>query len=346
MAQTEFEILQSICEESAHEKYGRTLPGRVETNMHAELEMIRKNGYAPAYILARKASAMARAEGILTNIRGNAGASLVSYLCDISETDPGFYVTRYSFMGYYGERMPVICINFETGTASRFADKLADFCEKTVDRGELMIQDHKRYVEFSGSEEGKKLWEVSLYEFSGLDVLKKCSARKGIVPGTILPYEVDRSVNQKVMDAFCRGKTRGIPLFEGEFMEGMLKQLQPGSIFDLTKILGLALDWNMYYGNQYELIKDGLIDLGNAIASYDDVYEVLRCYLGDEEGWRAAEKVRGGKPLEKDVVERLKRQGIQEWIPDVLGKAGYLYSRAHQFSYALVAYRTMWCKKA
>ena len=53
-----------------------------------ELGIINKKGYSPYFLVVADLLRHARAEGILTNTRGSAAGSLVSYLCGITTVDP------------------------------------------------------------------------------------------------------------------------------------------------------------------------------------------------------------------------------------------------------------------
>lgn len=72
---------------------GITLRGMEDTpqlraRMDYELDIIEKKGYASYFLIVADLLGHAREKGILTNTRGSAAGSLVSYLCGITTVDP------------------------------------------------------------------------------------------------------------------------------------------------------------------------------------------------------------------------------------------------------------------
>ena len=56
------------------------------------------------------------------------------------------------------------------------------------------------------------------------------------------------------------------------------------------------------------------------------------------------EKVRKGKGIDPEVVEKLRKGGIPEWYIDACQKIKYLFPRAHATAYVMMAYRIAFCK--
>ena len=63
----------------------------VEKRVEYELSVIAKKGYSPYFLVVADLLRHAREKGILTNTRGSAAGSLVSYLCGITTVDPLAY---------------------------------------------------------------------------------------------------------------------------------------------------------------------------------------------------------------------------------------------------------------
>ncbi len=80
--------------ELAHEKLEEKLPEHDKNyseRIDYELDIICKKGYAPYFLIVRDLANWASAEGIITNTRGSAAGSLVSYVLGITTVDPIYY---------------------------------------------------------------------------------------------------------------------------------------------------------------------------------------------------------------------------------------------------------------
>ncbi len=82
------EVLKELCMKRAHEIYGEALPGEVKNRMQLELEGIQKNGFASLYMIAYEVVRNSNEAGFPVEGRGSSGASFVSFLLGISETNP------------------------------------------------------------------------------------------------------------------------------------------------------------------------------------------------------------------------------------------------------------------
>ena len=60
--------------------------------------------------------------------------------------------------------------------------------------------------------------------------------------------------------------------------------------------------------------------------------------------FKTMEKVRKGKGIADDVVEKLRAGGIPEWYIESCQKIKYLFPRAHATAYVMMAYRIAFCK--
>lgn len=82
------EVLQEFCYKREHEIYGMKLPDIVESRIEMEIGEIKENGFAPLYMIAYEIVKKSNEAGYIVGSRGTSGASLVSFLLGISETNP------------------------------------------------------------------------------------------------------------------------------------------------------------------------------------------------------------------------------------------------------------------
>lgn len=82
------QLLQKLCYGRAHEVYGKTLPNVVKARIELELNGILKNGFASLYMIAYEIVMKSHEAGCIVGNRGTSGASFVSFLLGISETNP------------------------------------------------------------------------------------------------------------------------------------------------------------------------------------------------------------------------------------------------------------------
>ncbi|MCR4325487.1 MAG: DNA polymerase III subunit alpha [Patescibacteria group bacterium] len=79
--------LRALTEQGASEREIKLTP-KLRERIDYELKIIADKGYASYFLIVADLLRHARKEGILTNTRGSAAGSLVSYLCGITTVDP------------------------------------------------------------------------------------------------------------------------------------------------------------------------------------------------------------------------------------------------------------------
>lgn len=151
--------LRNMCYEKAKHIYGDPLPEPVQARLDRELNSIIGNGYAVMYIIAQKLVTKSLADGYLVGSRGSVGSSLAAFMSDITEvnslaphylcpddkylewheeyscgvdlpdkicpncgkplTKQGFNIPFETFLGFEGDKVPDIDLNFAGEYQSR-----------------------------------------------------------------------------------------------------------------------------------------------------------------------------------------------------------------------------------
>ncbi len=151
--------LRNMCYEKAKRIYGEPLPEMVQARLERELNSIIGNGYAVMYIIAQKLVTKSLSDGYLVGSRGSVGSSLAAYMSDITEvnslaphylcpddkyiewhedyscgvdlpdktcpkcgkplTKQGFNIPFETFLGFEGDKVPDIDLNFAGEYQSR-----------------------------------------------------------------------------------------------------------------------------------------------------------------------------------------------------------------------------------
>ena len=151
--------LRNMCYEKAKRIYGDPLPEPVQSRLDRELNSIIGNGYAVMYIIAQKLVTKSLADGYLVGSRGSVGSSLAAFMSDITEvnslaphylcpddkylewheeyscgvdlpdkicpncgkplTKQGFNIPFETFLGFEGDKVPDIDLNFAGEYQSR-----------------------------------------------------------------------------------------------------------------------------------------------------------------------------------------------------------------------------------
>ena len=106
------ERLKDICYAKAHELYGEAIPDEIEQRIRWELEAIRKTDSAFEILLLKELLHKNGITGDEVSIRGTASASLVVFLCGISNYNPiDFHLEPYFTFGIKQDRVLNIPIN-------------------------------------------------------------------------------------------------------------------------------------------------------------------------------------------------------------------------------------------
>lgn len=159
--------------------------------------------------------------------------------------------------------------------------------------------------------------------------------------------------DSRVLEAFLKKDTQGIPEFGNEFAQKLIGETAAGTFHDLVQTAGLCHGTGVWEENARELIKNGM-PVGKVIAYRDDVFRYVRQRM-EEKGisgtgyaYRIMEDVRRGIYAKRGVPEAVRQQLLEidgeEWFVESIGKIEYLFPKAHgvlSVKYALIL---MWYK--
>jgi DNA polymerase-3 subunit alpha len=104
--------LEHLCREALEHRYGKISP-EVEARLRYELEVIQGKGYAAYFLIVWDFVRYARSVGIMSQARGSAAGSIVSYLLGLTVIDPIHYGLLFErFLTRERKSMPDIDLDF------------------------------------------------------------------------------------------------------------------------------------------------------------------------------------------------------------------------------------------
>ncbi|HMB10029.1 error-prone DNA polymerase [Saliniramus sp.] len=108
------EALEHYTRQGARERFGETIPEKVETALEHELSLIGQLGYAPYFLTVHDIVRFARSRGILAQGRGSAANSSVCFCLGVTEVDPTKHDLLFErFVSAERKEPPDIDIDFE-----------------------------------------------------------------------------------------------------------------------------------------------------------------------------------------------------------------------------------------
>ncbi|NMB11111.1 MAG: PolC-type DNA polymerase III [Firmicutes bacterium] len=139
--------------------------------------------------------------------------------------------------------------------------------------------------------------------------------------------------------------TLGIPEFGTRFVRQMLEETRPTTFGELVRISGFSHGTNVWANNAQDLIREGIADLGQAIATRDDIMNYL-IQLGMEPAvaFQIMERVRKGRGLRPEDIQAMEEAGVPRWYLDSCKKISYLFPKAHAVAYVTMAFRIAYFK--
>lgn len=164
-------------------------------------------------------------------------------------------------------------------------------------------------------------------------------------PATLSLFNSTKAIGLDPEELGSNSATFGIPEFRTGFTRQMIDDTNPSCFSDLVRISGFSHGTDVWLGNAQDLIRAGTCTVSNAISARDDIMMYL-IHSGIDPllSFKTMEKVRKGKGIDPEVVEKLRKGGIPEWYIDACQKIKYLFPRAHATAYVMMAYRIAFCK--
>ncbi|MBE3590207.1 MAG: PolC-type DNA polymerase III [Firmicutes bacterium] len=137
----------------------------------------------------------------------------------------------------------------------------------------------------------------------------------------------------------------GIPEFGTRFVRGMLVDTRPRTFADLVRISGLSHGTDVWANNARDLTRAGIATLSQVISTRDDLFlYLIECGMDRKQAFDIGERVRKGKGLREEDVERMRAAGVPDWYIESCQKISYLFPKAHAVAYVMMAFRIAWFK--
>ena len=143
----------------------------------------------------------------------------------------------------------------------------------------------------------------------------------------------------------CTLGALGIPEFGTDFAMQMLIDADPQSFSHLIRIAGLSHGTDVWLGNAQTLIEEGKATISTAICTRDDIMiYLISMGLDSEESFTIMESVRKGKGLKPEWEEEMTAHGVPDWYIWSCKKIKYMFPKAHEAAYVMMAWRIAYCK--
>lgn len=137
----------------------------------------------------------------------------------------------------------------------------------------------------------------------------------------------------------------GIPEFGTRFVRNMLVETRPSTFAELIRISGLSHGTEVWANNAQDLIRRGVANLSQVIATRDDIMTyLLKMGLEPRTAFGISEAVRKGKGLSAEQQAKMREHGVPEWYLESCRKITYLFPKAHAAAYVMMGWRIAWFK--
>jgi len=198
-----------------------------------------------------------------------------------------------------------------------------------------LIKEHKSY---SHEYLLERYCCIEIFENNSLSLIKELENKSG-VKATTIPLN-----DENTLEIFRNSDTRGIPLFDDEFLcLCVLANIDINSLDDLIKALGLKLGTTNYA--PMDLVFDRETEFSELLAYRDEIFLGLVQYgIEREIAFDMMEHFNLGKGMTAEYEHLMKNHNVPEWFIESCGKTLYLFPKAHGVVYSLEAFRFAWYK--
>lgn len=144
--------------------------------------------------------------------------------------------------------------------------------------------------------------------------------------------------DKETMEFIKACDTDGIPEFEHDDVQTVIKTMNPKKFDDLINLVGLRNGDGTWSDNGEVLFEEG-IHLSDLIAFREDVMLTLMKYGVDrKKAFIVSEYIRKGKGLTEEQYDGLLDFGVPDWYLDSCNKINYLFPKAHCAEYVRISF--------
>ena len=318
------EKLLEKAQEILHSKYGDEIQASILERFEFEKKNLSENDYSWfEQILEFKKEANKQNEPVV--VRGTIGASFIAYLLGVTEINP--LPPHY----YCSSCRGILIEPIEDKLCCWDLSRIDCLCDTPLIKDghnipfETFLDSH--YFNILVSNDYFERIDKEKYHFRILPH-QRMDKYKEIMENTHLSFNEILNESESVLPHLLNAKSKGVI---GEMKEA----LKPSSYSDLIKIYSLAHSTGGWLGEGGELLKNGIVSLGNLPTNRDELFLKIKGKRNDEETRKFARFIsnnaRHGHYKKHKVSDgakaELKELGMESWLIDYLESIQYLYNK-------------------
>ena len=364
-----------------HQRYGKDLPVGIYNRFLSERDELINTDMIVYYGFLATLSVKARKLCEHIRIKGGTGSSFIAYLSGATKTNPlppHYYCQKCgavifdnsakngwdlpekrcmcgTVMTSDGHNIPFASCRTETlGKTSLNVSVSPEFLSQAV----LSVKEYFKDCRLTCKEFDEERIRITVRSGASSrnillcadDELTRCKTLEKV---TNTRFERVEFRSAKILQEFKRLNTDGITEFKVKFVKDMMNKAAVSSFYGLLQILGLSHSLGMWRDNGEKLTEQG-VPIEDLIAYRDDVFN----YIGERMiessfadtgfAYKVTDDARRGYYAEcgvpYDVKTMLCSVGAEERFTESVGKAKYLFHKAHGVEYLRSALILMWYK--
>ncbi len=300
--ETAYKFLKEICEHELPVKYSGSLAEIARDRVRDEIEIVNRQGTAPAYVFVYAALKSVGAKASEFAAAGTFASTVLAYLLGISTLDPISVKPKLYpefYYGLHGEKRPDVEI-------------------------------------FTGRRLHLDLWKY-FGTYPGQDCIVPANGTYYTGPGIYIGDDVlGKTAEELRKSAFFFGfnvanakkSAKDKDIFRG--VEAYCAQ----SFENRVKLRGLMYDGDLWENCTGRLFREGKLPIEEVISHREDLYELLiNSGLNNEKAFEITEYVRRGKAARNGMPDEMKKTladlKLPGWFDGFCYTAKYLFPRAH-----------------